>query len=504
VIKLRKNPVKISRRTVILLSLGLAAVVAAGLAGRGAGNKATQAAGGPDSRTQPLLDGCTRDRGAILTKQVPNWVYVGGGVAQNQLVTGVVDSQYEPEQAAAPAGTDDPFTHTSYDFTFNVKPDSQYEKLLGTGNFEGQSSETARLHTERESLSFPVWAWPDRDDRIAMVGSWVWDCDHTTAAGEHTEIHPFRVLWVERNPGGPSRNSPAGDREADLFSTNLGTPADAQATCAHQTKGDRAAFKQCVATPLTRLSSSGTYTFVLKAGKKPSPRAKLVYRVVELGAPAGDTPVTKLADGISVSLDASQTQVAKKFFVGWRPVKKAARPIHLRVHLDSLLVRRAMDPGCPPFDPNCPDKDESILLGQVTTAPGEWNVYVDAAGAWKQWLPQVLRVKDGQTIRSKQKIDLYAPKGKPWRLFVQTRECDFGSLGNAYSVQGSVAPCPHISEVGNTVSDDRPGIVAVHFRSPQASIGTHRVNSSLEGSTCPASNTKGCYRLTFTISRIRP
>jgi hypothetical protein len=163
-----------------------------------------------------------------------------------------------------------------------------------------------------------------------------------------------------------------------------------------------------------------------------------------------------------------------------------------------------MDPGCPPYDPNCPDKDESILLGQVTTAPGEWNVYVDAAGVWKQWLPQVLRVKDGQTIRSKQKIDFYVPKRKPWRLFVQTRECDFGSLGNAYSVRGSVAPCPHISEVGNTVSDDRPGIVAVHFRSPQASIGTHRVNSSLEGSTCPASNTKGCYRLTFTISRIRP
>src|SRR5215217_4242595 len=128
----RKIPVKISRRTLILLSLCLAAMLAAGLAGRGAGNTATQAAGGPDSRTQPLLDGCARDRGAILTKDAPNWVYVGGGVAHDQLVTGVVDSQFEPEHAAAPTGTDDPFTHTSYDFTFNVKPDSEYENLLGT------------------------------------------------------------------------------------------------------------------------------------------------------------------------------------------------------------------------------------------------------------------------------------------------------------------------------------------------------------------------------------
>ena len=151
-----------------------------------------------------------------------------------------------------------------------------------------------------------------------------------------------------------------------------------------------------------------------------------------------------------------------------------------------------MDPGCPPYDPNCPYKDESILLGQVTTSPGEWNVYVDAAGVWTAVdAERAARPRTARRSAPSRRIDLYVPKGKPWRLFVQTRECDFGSLGNAYSVQGSVAPCPHINEVGNTVSDDRPGIVAVHFRSPQASIGTHRVNSSLDGSTCPASNMQG-------------
>jgi hypothetical protein len=503
VIKHRKNPVKIRRRAVLLLVVCASAIAAAGLAGRGEGNKATPAAGGPDSRTQPLLDGCARDRGAIFTKQVPNWVYVGGGVAQNQFVSGVVDSQYEAERAAEPTGTDDPFTHTSYDFIFNVKPDAQYENLLGTGNFEGQSSETARLHTERESLTFPSWAWPDRGDRIAMVGSWVWDCDHTTAAGEHTEIHPFRLLWVERNPGGPSRRSPVGDREADLLMTRLPTPADTQAVCANKTKGDRAAFKECVSHPVDELPVTGEYDFVLEAGKKPSAKAHLVYRVIDVERHSPATPVTRLRDGISVHVDAgSGPSMGKRFLVGWRPVR--VHPVHLRLRFNSLLVRRAMDPGCPPYDPNCPDKDESKLLGQVTTAPGEWNVYVDAAGVWRQWLPQVLSVRDGQTIRSKQRVDLYVPSGKPWRLFVQTRECDFGSLGNANSVQGTVAPCPHINEVGNTASDDQPGILAVHFRSPAASVGRHQVNSSLEGSTCPASNVHGCYRLTFTISRIRP
>jgi hypothetical protein len=495
--------VKIQRRLFALVVLAAVAVAAAGLAGRGSGNKATATAGGPDSRTQPLLDGCARDRAAILRKEVPNWAYVGGALAQNQLVTGVVDSQYEPERAASPTGTDDPFTHTSYDFTFNVKPDPPYEHLLGTGNFEGRSSETARLHTERESLTFSTWAWPDRGDRIAMVGSWVWDCDHTTATGEHTEIHPFRLLWVERNPGGPSRRSPFGDREADLFATFTGTPADDQAICASKTKGDRVAFEACLATPVERVPLAGTYEFILKAGKKPSPNARLVYRVHDRFKPSIPIPVTKLKDGIKVTVDASHAQgIERRFFVGWRPVEK--RPVHLRVRLDSLLVRRAMDPGCPPYDLECPFKDESTLVGQVTKSPGEWNVYIDAAGIWTPWKPVLIQVADGQTVRSKQTIDLYVPSGKPWRLFVQTRECDFGSLGNAYTIQGEVTPCPHVNEVGNTASDDQPGILAVHFRSPAASLGTHRANSALEGSTCPVSNVNGCYRLTFTVSRIRP
>jgi hypothetical protein len=504
VIKHRKIPVKIRRRAVVLLVVCVAAIVAAGLAGRGSGSKATVAAG-PDSRTQPLADGCVRNTDTIHFKQAPNWVYVGGGLgAQNQVATGIVDSQYDPERVALPAGTDDPFTHTSYDFTFNIKVDPEYEQLLGTGNFEGQNSETARLHTERESLTFPSWAWPERGDRVSLIGSWVWDCDHYQPAGEHTEIHPFRLLWLERNPGGPSPRSAQGDREADLFVTTTETPADRHAVCALDHKADRPGFQTCVTYDVfgQRLPVPAA-TFVLKAAPKPSRSARLVYHVVDRGS---DAPVSihKVAGGVEVSfgrVDAGT--IAKEVFVGWRPVK--ARPVHLRVRLRELLVRRAMDPSCPKYDPKCPFQDESILLDQTgAKPPGEWNVYVDAGGVWQPWNPILLQPHDGETFRTKQTIDLFVAKGKPWRLFVQTRECDFGSVGNAYSVQGVVAPCPHVLELGNGVTDDQPGIIAVHFRSPEASLGSHRVNSSLDGSTCPARNTKGCYRVSFTITRIRP
>ncbi len=63
-------------------------------------------------------------------------------------------------------------------------------------------------------------------------------------------------------------------------------------------------------------------------------------------------------------------------------------------------------------------------------------------GIWTSWKPIVIQVADGQTVRTKQRIDLFLAKGRPWRFFVQTRECDFGSLGNAYSIRGEVDTVP--------------------------------------------------------------
>ena len=95
------------------------------------------------------------------------------------------------------------------------------------------------------------------------------------------------------------------------------------------------------------------------------------------------------------------------------------------------------------------------------------------------------------------------PSGRPWQVLFTTRECDFGALGNALAARGSVAPCPRDAELGNLTGDDVPGYAVRTFSSPQASLGRHVLNSRLEGSTCPPSNRRGCYAVTFTVTRGR-
>jgi hypothetical protein len=111
-------------------------------------------------------------------------------------------------------------------------------------------------------------------------------------------------------------------------------------------------------------------------------------------------------------------------------------------------------------------------------------------------------VRDGQTIRPRVSFDVYAPRARPFRVFVWPRECDWASLSRGGG--GPMFPCPRQSEVGNRGGDDVPGAALASFTSPGAALGTHAVNSSNAGSTCPATpNPHGCYRVTFTVRRIR-
>jgi hypothetical protein len=182
--------------------------------------------------------------------------------------------------------------------------------------------------------------------------------------------------------------------------------------------------------------------------------------------------------------------VARRILVAWTP---RPRPVHLRVQLDSLLTRRAMDPG---------GSGQSTRLGQTTTAPGEWIVYWKLGSTWGRW-PGVLPARDGRVFRSRQAIDVYVPRGRPWSALFTTRECDFGALGNALAARGTVAPCPRDSELGNLVGGDVPGFAVRTFSSPESSLGRHVLNSRLAGSTCPPSNRRGCYAVTFTVRRVR-
>ena len=192
--------------------------------------------------------------------------------------------------------------------------------------------------------------------------------------------------------------------------------------------------------------------------------------------------------------------IARKVFVGWSLMPAAARPEHLRLTFESLLVRRAMDPGCPNAVPGC-SSVETTRGGQISLAPGEWSLYTDVAGIWSPWRPAVLRVRDGQVVKLSRSVDFYVKRNARWRLFVFTRECDFGAL-SASNPSRPPAPCPRSGELGDLAGDDAPGTVVDEYRSPAASLGRHSSNSSLEDSTCPPVNRNGCYRLTYRVERV--
>lgn len=454
----------------------------------------------PDPATQAQADGCDRDLAGLFKREQPTWVYVGdkdysasGPPPPAQWVQGVVNAANQPFLGSHPSGGDDPVSHDSYDVNVNVLPDPAYTFLEGTGNDVGEGEEAGRLHAERESGSLPFFVWPEPGDRISMLGSWVWDCGHWTPGGERTELHPFRALWVQRVL---SARSPFGESEGDLFVSTDPTPAGISADCAHRTKGDRAAFKACLLTQPRWQDVSGDYSFTLPAPPKPAGAGPLKARIVDAGGgPAPTVTVGPAGATVTLHLAVSPGQaltVGKEIFLGWTHVPASALPEHLRLRFRRLLIRRAMDPD---------SSAETTLGGQITTAPGEWNVYWDVAGIWSLWSPALLIVRDGQVVPGSQTVDFYVPHGKPWRLFTFGRECDFGSL--SFSNQAvAVAPCPTSQEFGNAAGDDVPGVIVNQFRSPEAGLGLHRGVPLKTDSTCPPVNPQGCYALSYVVTRV--
>ncbi len=160
-----------------------------------------------------------------------------------------------------------------------------------------------------------------------------------------------------------------------------------------------------------------------------------------------------------------------------------------------------MDPGCPNGAAMCGSK-QTTHGEQISTPPGEWNVYLDAGGIWTVWGNGLVRARDGQVFRNGPTVNLYVPRAKPWRLFVFTRECDWGRLGNADGAGHAMSPCPRPQEVGTFDGDDVPGMIVNRFRSPVASLGRHRGRPSKVGTTCPRVNRLGCYELEYVVTRV--
>jgi hypothetical protein len=229
-------------------------------------------------------------------------------------------------------------------------------------------------------------------------------------------------------------------------------------------------------------------------------------RVVDRGsvnAPRVNAVFNDAVVKVSFRVDAAKGRkvvVAKQVFAGW---VGAAAPVHLRVHFDRVLVRRAMDPSCRPDQADCPSKNETTLLGQIAGPPGEYQITWRVADVWGAWQPRTLLARDGQAFEGTQSVDAWVPRGKPWTLVALARECDFGAVPSFAGPGVPASPCPRTNEVGNPTGDDFAGAVAVRYRSPEASLGRHSANARTEGSSCPPSNKNGCWQLTYTVSRVR-
>jgi len=472
----------------------------------------------PDPQ-EALADGCGRNYTDQLLKKIPTWVYVGDQAAPAtgpppppQRLEGVISSRYYPDFAVHPTEEDLPPIHRSYDFNFDVLPDAGYRDLMGgdpvqhTGNYAGSGPSTGRVHVEREQVVLPRFAWPERGDRVAIVGSWIWDCGHWIPGGERTEIHSYRALWVTRRAGAPSPLSPYGESEGDLFLSNDKTFAGVEADCAHKVKGDAPAFQSCLKTESEWADVAGTYRFSLRLPHRPSAGSRPVVRILDAGSTSAAPRPAVTVKGRNVELTLTLASspgeklvVAKRVLVRWTgtPV-----PQHLRVRFTRLLVRRAMDPGCPKQQVTCGSR-ESTHGDQTSTAPGEWNVYVEAAGVWKVWGKGLLGAHDGDAFERGATLDVYLAPRAPWRVFVFTRECDFGSFAPADGEGHALTPCPKTPEFGTYEGDDVPGEVINHFRSPKAALGFHRGRPSKHGTTCPPVNRLGCYEIDYTVTRVR-
>jgi hypothetical protein len=567
-----------------LLSVFLAAIMVAGTAfvigsvqvpwpakAVNAPNPPTPQPGPPDN--QAFKDGCTRTPADLIAGTSPEWAYIYNTPANQpppppRWVQGTVVSGDSHFQAVHVAGDDLPTGHDAYDFNFNVLPDPQFMYLVGghpatntspaTGNYAGQGEDTARLHTEWEDTAIPKFAWPEPNDRVTQLGSWIWDCGHwgtpteifspdyllpklgqpcmgsiisvgpildpaqCIISGEGTEFHPYRALWDER----AQSNSPFGESQADLFISTEATRAGIEANCAHKNPPlvagtSSLAFKACLSSDPNWQDVSGDYSYFLAAPAQTLGGAQLTFRAVNHGSSGAPAPTLTPAvqggkPGVQVTFHLStappsaslpngqQLKMGYTVYAGWSQIPVASVPTHVRVTFNNLQTHRAMDPGCTGGAPvpNC--QAESLRTNQLTTAPGEWNIFMDVSGNWQQWGNGEFDANDGSNFAGTQTADIYVPPGKGWRLYAAGRECDLGGLAAVTGVTGTMKDCPG-DKTDIADGNDVPGTILDSYASATAFTGTKTSDAQTHAadptSTCPDAplNPNGCYSITYTV-----
>jgi hypothetical protein len=495
--------------------VGVALLVVMGMAGTSAAHPPR-----PTARDQAVRDGCQRSDFGIGFDTSPEWVYVDRNPAI-RMAKGVVRVSHS-------SSSDSILEHRSFDYNGNLVPDKPYRYLIAgrasshTNNYGPQEGESlGRLHFEWESATLPLWAWPTDGDRATLWGSWIWDCGHWestannsggTITGEHSELHPLSGIAVSRRS--PYRSA-SGESETDVFISNEGDAANAIERCAlsHHPASRTpfpeydSGFRPCARTVSNRLQPlAKIYRFFVPAPPRPSPTARLRYRVVNRLRPgSGSQRVGVEPGGIAVTVTLREAHhvvsYGKSFFVSWS-VPPRAKPTALKVTLKSILIRQA--------DPNPAGPDPS---------GAHWVLYLDVNGYWQllnKWAPRLTtHVTNGERIAINRTVKIDVPHGAKVWVQVAGLECDepagkmlFGMFANL------LYPCPANTDEQNPnilaiFSNDDPGTILDIYRSASASLGTHTRNSrpsvNFPG-TGPTSfgdgkQGRGDYQLTYAVHR---
>jgi hypothetical protein len=137
-------------------------------------------------------------------------------------VTPTSNSKQDTQQAPAEVAEEDlSWTHYTHDFTFHLTPDSPYGQALSYYVNQDQTIglqpnvevewDSASLMNEPEGFqrtwgAAPEFVWPAVNDRVWVLGRWIFDCGHPGAHSDdqaayvryETEIHPPRALVTYR------------------------------------------------------------------------------------------------------------------------------------------------------------------------------------------------------------------------------------------------------------------------------------------------------------------
>ena len=391
-----------------------------------------------------------------------------------------------------------------YDVNIDVTVDAADDFLTGTSR--DTTPEQGTIHLERESSSYPEWARPQAGDRIEALGSWVWDCDHYQGrtARRRSSIPSAR-------PGSagiraPSPRAPRGEAEGDLFISTDPTPAGKQAECAHRDEGQRPVQGVLARGAATGGASTGRTLRALRARSAPGRRPPRRSRLVDKGSSrVAASAVTARKDGcadVVLTVDAAGRQARRRRVAGLRrlvegdaegrPPAAALRPPARAARDGSQLrARQAGVPGEERVDAARADRERP---GRVA-APLERRRHLGALArdARRRATARSSRARSRSTSTSSA---AGSGRSSRSRASATSARCPAGTAPGH-----PMAPCPLTTEIGNSKGDDYPGAIAVTYRG--AALGRHVTNAATAGSSCPPSNTHGCYQLTYTVSRVR-